>query len=81
MTMPGRHAGNGSWASTVRLWDLAVISLLAVPCLDRALKKIAKQSGGPPHQRHPGAHTPPHYSGKHCVHGLLYLVIADCEGR
>ncbi|MEV0150117.1 MULTISPECIES: transposase family protein [unclassified Nonomuraea] len=83
--------GNGISASTVRRWVLEVIDLLAAraPRLDRALKKIAKQGGEVVlidgtlvrTRRRTGADNRRNYSGKHRVHGLLFLAITDRKGK
>jgi hypothetical protein len=82
---------NNVSASTVRRWLLEVIALLAAraPRLDRALAKIAR-SGGElvlidgtlvRTRRRTGIEDRPNYSGKHKVHGLLFLAVTDEKGN
>lgn len=83
--------GNAVSASTVRRWALEVLELLAAkaPRLDRALKKTARKGGGVVlldgtlvhTQRRTGAENRKNYSGKHKVHGLLFLALTDEKGR
>lgn len=78
-------------ASTIRRWLLEVIELLAAraPRLDRALKKIARSGGEVVlidgtlirTRRRTGADNRRNYSGKHKVHGLLFLAITDEKGN
>jgi hypothetical protein len=83
--------GNGVSASTIRRWALEVIELLAAraPPLDRVLAKIAR-SGGEyvlidgtlvRTRRRTGKANRRNYSGKHKVHGLLFLGITDDRGN
>jgi hypothetical protein len=83
--------GNGISASTVRRWLLEVIDLLAAraPRLDRALKKIARSGDQVVlidgtlvrTRRRTGKANRANYSGKHKVHGLLFLAITDERGN
>lgn len=83
--------GNGVSASTVRRWVLEVIGLLAAkaPRLDRALKKITKAGGEVVlldgtlvrTRRRTGRQNRRNYSGKHKVHGLLFLTLTDTRGN
>lgn len=83
--------GNDVSASTVRRWLLEVIELLAAraPRLDRALKKITRQGGVVVlldgtlvrTRRRTGDENRPNYSGKHKVHGLLFLALTDEKGN
>jgi len=83
--------GNAVSASTVRRWVLEVIDLLAArsPRLDRALAKVAKDSGCVVlldgtlirTRRRSGRADRKHYSGKHKAHGLLFLALTDAKGR
>lgn len=78
-------------ASTVRRWVLEVIGLLAArsPRLDRALVKVAKDSGCVVlldgtlirTRRRTGQANRKNYSGKHKAHGLLFLALTDAKGR
>lgn len=78
-------------ASTVRRWVLEVIGLLAArsPRLDRALAKVAKDSGCVVlldgtlirTRRRTGSANRKNYSGKHKAHGLLFLALTDPKGR
>nr|WP_260848739.1 transposase family protein [Streptomyces sp. SLBN-118] len=84
-------SGNDVSASTVRRWVLEVIGLLAAraPRLDRALKKIARKGGVVVlldgtlvrTRRRTGDENRPNYSGKHKVHGLLFLALTDEHGN
>ncbi|GAB2836491.1 IS5/IS1182 family transposase [Streptomyces chlorus] len=77
--------------STVRRWVLEVIGLLAAraPRLDRALAKVAKDSGCLVlldgtlirTRRRTGQANRKNYSGKHKAHGLLFLALTDAKGR
>lgn len=83
--------GNQVSASTVRRWVLEVIDLLAAraPRLDRALARVAKDSGCVVlldgtlirTRRRTGRANRKNYSGKHKVHGLLFLALTDAKGR
>ncbi|MEU8691485.1 transposase family protein [Streptomyces sp. NPDC048665] len=83
--------GNGDSASAVRRWLLEVLELLAAraPRLDRALKKIARQSGVVVlldgtlvrTRRRTGDGNRPNYSGKHKAHGLPFLALTDERGN
>jgi hypothetical protein len=83
--------GNAVSASTVRRWVLEVIGLLAArsPRLDRALAKVAKDSGCVVlldgtlirTRRRSGRANRKNYSGKHKAHGLLFLALTDAKGR
>jgi hypothetical protein len=83
--------GNGISASTVRRWLLEVIGLLAAkaPRLDRVLRKIARSGGEAVlidgtlvrTRRRTGKANRRNYSGKHKVHGLLFLGITDTAGN
>ena len=83
--------GNNISASTVRRWLLEVIDLLAAraPHLDRALKKLARSGGEVVlidgtlvrTRRRTGAANRRNYSGKHQVHGLLFLALTDTNGN
>ncbi|GAB2451568.1 transposase family protein [Streptomyces incanus] len=83
--------GNAVSASTVRRWVLEVIGLLAArsPRLDRALAKVAKDSGCVVlldgtlirTRRRTGQANRKNYSGKHKAHGLLFLALTDAKGR
>lgn len=83
--------GNGVSASTIRRWVLEVIELLdaRAPRLNRVLARIARSSGeyvlidGTPvrTRRRTGNANRRNYSGKHKVHGLLFLGIADELGN
>ncbi|WP_328759378.1 MULTISPECIES: hypothetical protein [Streptomyces] len=59
--------GNNVSESTVRRWRDELITLLAAqaPCLDRALKRVAKtRRGGGPDRRHPHPHPTSHRQGQ-----------------
>ncbi|MFH9353992.1 transposase family protein [Kitasatospora sp. NPDC017646] len=83
--------GNAVSVSTVRRWVLEVIDLLAArsPRLDRALAKVAKDSGCVVlldgtlirTRRRSGRANRKNYSGKHKAHGLLFLALTDAKGR
>jgi hypothetical protein len=83
--------GNGISASTVRRWLLEVIGLLAAkaPRLDRALRKIVRSGGEVVlidgtlvrTRRRTAEANRRNYSGKHKVHGLLFLAITDTAGN
>lgn len=83
--------GNGVSASTVRRWVLEVIKLLAAkaPRLERALGKIARSGGEAVlidgtlvrTRRRTGKANRKNYSGKHKVHGLLFLAVTDDRGN
>ena len=83
--------GNGVSASTIRRWVLEVIELLAAkaPRLDRALNKIAAAGGDVVlldgtlirTRRRTGDQNRRNYSGKHKVHGLLFLALTDEHGN
>ncbi|BFV61244.1 IS5/IS1182 family transposase [Kitasatospora sp. CMC57] len=83
--------GNGVSASTVRRWLLEAIGLLAARAqrLDRALKKITRKGGVVVlldgtlvrTRRRTGGENQPNYSGKHTVHGLLFLALTDERGN
>jgi hypothetical protein len=83
--------GNGISASTVRRWVLEVIGLLArrAPRLERALAKITAGDGEAVlldgtlvrTRRRTGDANRPNYSGKHKVHGLLFLALTDLNGN
>lgn len=82
--------GNAVSASTVRRWVLEVIGLLAArsPRLDRALAKVAKDSGCVVlldgtliRTRRRTGRANRNYSGKHKTHGLLFLALTDAKGR
>ncbi|BBC29533.1 hypothetical protein SGFS_008270 [Streptomyces graminofaciens] len=83
--------GNAVSASTVRRWVLEVLGLLAArsPRLDRALAKVAKDSGCVVlldgtlmcTRRRSGRANRKSYSGKHKAHGLLFLALTDAKGR
>ncbi|MER5343974.1 transposase family protein [Streptomyces mirabilis] len=79
--------GNNVSESTVRRWRDELITLLAAqaPCLDRALKRVAKTGGEVvlidgtliPTQRRTGKANRRNYSGKHHHHGLHFLALTD----
>lgn len=83
--------GNGISASTIRRWVAEVIGLLAAraPRLDRALNKISAAGGDVVlldgtlvrTRRRTGAADRRNYSGKHKVHGLLFLALTDTRGN
>lgn len=83
--------GNAVSASTVRRWVLEVLGLPAAraPRLDRALAKVAKDSGCVVlldgtlirTRRRSGRANRKNYSGKHKAHGLLFLALTDAKGR
>jgi hypothetical protein len=83
--------GNNVSESTVRRWREELIALLAVqaPCLDRALKRVAKTGGEVvlidgtliPTQRRTGKANRRNYSAKHHHHGLHFLALTDERGR
>ncbi|GAA1501831.1 IS5/IS1182 family transposase [Kitasatospora kazusensis] len=83
--------GNDVSASTVRRWLLEVVGLLAAraPRLDRALRKITRKGGVVVlldgtlvrTRRRTGDENRPNYSGKHKVHGLLFLALTDEKGN
>ncbi|MET8630713.1 transposase family protein [Kitasatospora sp. NPDC004669] len=83
--------GNDVSASTVRRWLLEVIDLLAAraPRLDRALKRITRKGGVVVlldgtlvrTRRRTGDENRLNYSGKHKVHGLLFLALTDEKGN
>lgn len=83
--------GNGVSASTIRRWVLEVIELLAAkaPRLDRALNKVAAAGGDVVlldgtlirTRRRTGDQNRRNYSGKHKVHGLLFLALTDERGN
>ncbi|MFG2364122.1 transposase family protein [Streptomyces mirabilis] len=83
--------GNNVSESTVRRWRDELITLLAAqaPCLDRALKRVAKTGGEVvlidgtliPTQRRTGKANRRNYSGKHHHHGLHFLALTDERGR
>lgn len=83
--------GNDVSASTVRRWLLEVTGLLAAraPRLDRALKKLTRSGGEVVlldgtlvrTRRRTGDENRPNYSGKHKVHGLLFLALTDEKGN
>ncbi|MFG2632296.1 transposase family protein, partial [Streptomyces sp. NPDC048473] len=83
--------GTGVSASTVRRWVLEGIDLPAArsPRLDRALAKVAKDSGCVVlldgtlirTRRRTGRANRKNYSGKHKAHGLLFLALTDAKGR
>lgn len=83
--------GNGVSASTIRRWVLEVIALLAAraPRLDRALNKISAAGGDVVlldgtlvrTRRRTGSDDRRNYSGKHKVHGLLFLALTDERGN
>ncbi|MFF8029310.1 transposase family protein [Streptomyces sp. NPDC007896] len=74
-----------------RRWRDELIALLAAqaPCLDRALKRVARTGGEVvlidgtliPTQRRTGKANRRNYSGKHHHHGLHFLVLTDERGR
>ncbi|MEW1605242.1 hypothetical protein [Streptomyces sp. NPDC093808] len=77
-------------AATVRRWVLEAIGLLSAraPRLDRALKTIARRGGVVVlldgtlvrARRRTGTANRKNYSGKHKVHGLLFLALTDERG-
>jgi hypothetical protein len=83
--------GNGVSASTVRRWVLEVIEGLAkrAPRLDRVLAKVVAGGGNVVlidgtlvrTRRRTGKANQRNYSGKHKVHGLLFLGITDENGN
>ncbi|MEU9291487.1 hypothetical protein AB0D57_44455 [Streptomyces sp. NPDC048275] len=83
--------GNAVAASTVRRWVKEAIELLAVraPRLDRALKKIARSEGVVVlldgtlvrTRRRTGADNRKNFSGKHKIHGLLFLALTNEKGN
>ncbi|MEW1635287.1 transposase family protein [Streptomyces sp. NPDC093801] len=83
--------GNDVSESTVRRWRDELIGLLAAqaPRLDRALKKVARQSGEVVlidgtlirTRRRTGKADRRNYSGKHRSHGLHFLALTDENGR
>ncbi|MFF0131281.1 transposase family protein [Streptomyces mirabilis] len=83
--------GNNVSESTVRRWRDELIALLAAqaPCLDRALKRVARTGGEVvlidgtliPTQRRTGKANRRNYSGKHHHHGLHFLALTDERGR
>ncbi|MFB8137686.1 transposase family protein [Streptomyces mirabilis] len=83
--------GNNVSESTVRRRRDELIALLAAqaPCLDRALKRVAKTGGEVvlidgtlmPTQRRTGKANRRNYSGKHHHHGLHFLALTDERGR
>jgi hypothetical protein len=83
--------GNNVSASTIRRWLLEVIDLLAAraPRLDRVLKQITKAGGQVVlldgtlvrTRRRTGQANRKNYSGKHKVHGLLFLALTDEQGN
>jgi hypothetical protein len=83
--------GNGVAPSTIRRWVLEVITLLATRAsrLDRALNKISAAGGDVVlldgtlvrTRRRTGKQNRRHYSGKHKVHGLLFLALTDERGN
>jgi hypothetical protein len=83
--------GNGVSASTVRRWVLEVIGLLArrAPRLQRALNHISAAGGDVVlldgtlvrTRRRSGPADRRNYSGKHKVHGLLFLALTDEQGN
>jgi hypothetical protein len=83
--------GNNVSESTVRRWRDELIALLAAqaPCLDRALKRVAKTGREVvlidgtliPTQRRTGRANRRNYSGKHHHHGLHFLALTDERGR
>ncbi|TMQ90942.1 IS5/IS1182 family transposase [Actinomadura soli] len=83
--------GNGVSASTIRRWVLEVIALLAAraPRLERALNKISAAGGDVVlldgtlvrTRRRAGPADRRNYSGKHKVHGLLFLALTDERGN
>jgi hypothetical protein len=83
--------GNDVSPSTVRRWVWEVIGLLAAraPRLQRALNKISVSGGDVVlmdgtlvrTRRRSGKHNRRNYSGKHKVHGLLFLALTDERGN
>lgn len=83
--------GNGVSASTIRRWVLEVIGLLAAraPRLERALNRISAAGGDVVlldgtlvrTRRRTGADDRRNYSGKHKVHGLLFLALTNESGN
>jgi hypothetical protein len=87
--------GNGVSASTVRRWVLEVIEALArkAPRLERTLAKVARAGGEAVlidgtlvrtrrrTRRRTGKENRRNYSGKHKVHGLLFLAVTDGRGN
>ncbi|GHE13780.1 transposase family protein [Streptomyces alanosinicus] len=83
--------GSNVSESTVRRWRDELIGLLAAqaPCLDRALKKVAKKGGEVVlidgtlirTQRRTGKADRRNYSGKHRSHGLHFFTLTDENGR
>jgi hypothetical protein len=83
--------GNGVSASTVRRWVLEVIALLAAraPRLQRALNHVSAAGGDVVlldgtlvrTRRRIGPEDRRNYSGKHKVHGLLFLALTDERGN
>lgn len=83
--------GNDISASTVRRWVLEVIGLLArrAPRLDRALNRVSAAGGDVVlldgtlvrTLRRSGTDDRKNYSGKHKVHGLLFLALTDDRGN
>lgn len=83
--------GNDISPSTVRRWVAEVIGLLArrAPRLDRALNRVSAAGGDVVlldgtlvrTRRRSGADNRKNYSGKHKVHGLLFLALADERGN
>jgi hypothetical protein len=83
--------GNGVASSTIRRWVLEVIALLAKKALrlDRALNRISAAGGDVVlldgtlvrTRRRTGKQNRRNYSGKHKVHGLLFLALTDERGN
>lgn len=83
--------GNNVSPSTVRRWVLEVIGLLAAraPRLERALNKVSAAGGDVVlldgtlvrTRRRTGPDDRKNYSGKHKVHGLLFLALTDERGN
>ena len=79
--------GNGVSPSTIRRWVLEAIALLArrAPRLQRALNTISAAGGDVVlldgtlvrTRRRSGTENRRNYSGKHKVHGLLFLALTD----
>ncbi|MPY72458.1 MAG: transposase, partial [Alphaproteobacteria bacterium] len=83
--------GNDVSASTIRRWVNEVIELLAAraPRLDRALNTISAAGGDVVlldgtlvrTRRRSGRENRRNFSGKHKVHGLLFLALTDERGN
>ncbi|MFJ2864041.1 transposase family protein [Kitasatospora sp. NPDC087314] len=81
----------GCWLLAAGCWLLEVIVLLAAraPRLERALKKVTRSGGEVVlidgtlvrTRRRTGEENRPNCSGKHKVHGLLFLALTDERGN